>query len=93
MRCALLSSFNLDLVPKLVSELVAGNGLSTEWYLGGFNQYAQLILDERSALYSYNPDVIFLSVAGEDLFGGLSECSERDAAYRRTEATGRICFR
>jgi FkbH-like protein len=41
------------------------------WYVAPYGQYAQEILDPGSGLYAACPDLVFIVVAAEDLFGGI----------------------
>src|SRR5579859_5255543 len=67
-RIALLSSYVLDwLIPYLDVES-RKSGLIPEFYLAPFNQYTQQILNSRSNLYQFKPDVIFLALGLEDIF-------------------------
>lgn len=66
-RIALLSSYVLDwLIPYLDVECRKA-GLTPEFYLAPFNQYTQQILNPRSDLYQFNPDIIFLALGLEDI--------------------------
>jgi len=81
-RIAILSSYVVDpLIPFLDAEC-RGVGLSPSFYLGGFNQYVQEILSPSSALYSFNPEIVFLAVALEDLFPGISRMPPVEALAR-----------
>lgn len=67
-RIALLSSYVLDqLIPYLDIECRKVS-LVPEFYIGPFQQYTQEILQPSSALYAFQPEIIFLALALEDLF-------------------------
>lgn len=71
-RIALLGSYTLDwLVPYLDDEC-RNAGLSPQFYQAPFKQYAQDILNQHSGLYVFRPDIIFLAVAIEDVFPGIT---------------------
>ena len=71
-RIALLSSYTLEsLVPYLDFECRSA-GLVPEFYVGPFNQYMQEILRVSSGLYSFRPEIVFIAIAVEDLFPGLT---------------------
>jgi len=71
-RVALLSSYVLDqLIPYLDFEC-RSIGLAPEFYVAPFNQYAQEILNPSSGLYHFNPEIVFLALAVEDLFGQIT---------------------
>ena len=59
------------------------------WFIGPFNQYPQLILDDESELLAANPQVVFLAVAIEDLLEKLPSPWVK-ATERRAEADRRI---
>ncbi len=76
LRCALLSSFTLDQLPLLAEGRLARDQVQSRWYIGPFGQYSQLILNEDSELYSFDPDIVFLAIAIEDLYHDLASiCS------------------
>jgi FkbH-like protein len=78
-RIAVLSSYVLDwLIPYLDVECRKA-GLTPEFYLAPFNQYTQQILNPRSDLYQFNPDVIFLALGLEDI------CPELLASAKENE--------
>jgi FkbH-like protein len=81
-RLALLSSYVLDqLIPFLDFEC-RRVGLVPEFYLAPFNQFTQEILNHNSALYSFNPELVFLAVSIEDLFPGFTEYPSHDELMR-----------
>lgn len=72
-RLALLSSYVCDhLIPFLDFEC-RRVGLVPECYLAPFNQFTQEILDPRSGLYSFSPELVVLALAIEDLFPEFAE--------------------
>ncbi|MBI2350897.1 MAG: hypothetical protein HYV00_05380, partial [Deltaproteobacteria bacterium] len=72
MRIGILGSFNLDLLPRYIKPLLEERGLKPEFYLAGFNQYRQDILQGNSELYEFGPSHIVLLLEGEDLLRDLS---------------------
>lgn len=71
-------------------------GYNTEFQYGGFNAYAQEILDRSSALYGFSPDVVLILVRIEELLPDLNrnfgahpfphwEAKVREAARRMIE--------
>ena len=87
--CALLSSFTVDPVANLVTSRLEKIGVMCRWFIGPFNQYPQLILDDESELLAANPQVVFLAVAIEDLLEKLPSPWVK-ATERRAEADRRI---
>lgn len=70
-RCALLGSSNLDPLPGLVAAGLEGFGISAQWWIAPYGQYAQAILDPSSDLYEFDPHVVWVAVDAEDLFAGI----------------------
>jgi FkbH-like protein len=72
-RVALLSSFTIDpLKPYLYFEC-ARDGLFSQFYVAGFDQYAQEILNPDSELYRFQPELTILGVHTEALLAPLLE--------------------
>ncbi len=66
-RVAILRSFTVEpLVPLLRAGAFAG-GIDLSVHLGGYNAYAQEILDPDSALHRFRPDLAILAVQASDL--------------------------
>jgi FkbH-like protein len=89
LKCGLLSSFTLDALPGLVNKCLEPAGIDGQWYVSPFNQYPQLILAEDSELVAFAPQIVFMAVAFEDLFQGLSPVWSQPR-QRQGEAAGRI---
>jgi FkbH-like protein len=70
-KLAILSTFNLDVIPPFLVEALDRQGLRANVWLGDFGQIAQSILDTKSALYKAKPDGVIIIPATEDLFGSL----------------------
>ena len=84
-RIAVLSSYVVDqLIPFLDIEC-RRVGLSPSFYLGAFNQYTREILSPSSELYSFNPEILFLVLALDDLFPGISRMPSREELDRARE--------
>ncbi len=70
-RLALQSSFTLEhLLPYLHIGCLQV-GLVPEIHLGGFNQYQQALLDPRSDLYAFQPNITFLLLELQSLLPGV----------------------
>jgi len=61
-RIAVLSSFTVDPLVMYIDIECRLIELHPETYIAPFDQYPQEILDENSALYSFNPDIAILAV-------------------------------
>jgi len=68
-RIAVLSSFTVDPLVMYIDIECRLIELHPEMYIAPFDQYPQEILDENSALYSFNPDIAILAVHAESLLG------------------------
>jgi len=90
-RIALLSSYVLDwLIPYLDVESRKA-GLIPEFYLAPFNQYTQQILNSRSDLYQFKPDVIFLALGLEDICPKIVvPMKEDELARARSAIVGQV---
>lgn len=66
-RFAVLSTFNVDLLPPLLVEAMEQVGLYAAVHLGGFGQIAQELLNPASPVYSANPQHVVMVPAVEDL--------------------------
>ena len=72
MQIALLSSFNADLLsPWLARFLREESQLQLDFYISGFGQYRQEILDLESGFYKAQPEIVILLLDGQDLFADL----------------------
>ena len=70
-RVALLSSFSINGLSEILTVKCAEAKVGCFNYIGGYNQYAQEILNESSDLYKFNPDVTFLIVDVQKILGDL----------------------
>jgi FkbH-like protein len=91
MRLAILRSFTLEpLVPILRAAAIL-HGVELEVWVGGFNSYAQELLDGNSGLDEFRPDVVLLAVQTRDLVPGLwSGYEEVDSSAAETVVQGTI---
>ena len=86
-----LSTFNLDFFPPLLSDALDSVGLYGEVRLGGFGQIAQAAMDPSSALYSSQARNIIMVPAVQDVLAPLfSRPSELTAAERAELVEERI---
>ncbi|MFA5878076.1 MAG: HAD-IIIC family phosphatase [Candidatus Staskawiczbacteria bacterium] len=67
-KIALLSSFTTKGIKEVLTVECLKNGIFPEVYLGGYNNYAQEILNEDSSLYNFNPDLVIIFVDIQALF-------------------------
>lgn len=71
MKIALLSSFNADLLPPWLARCLQESQIKASFYLSGFDQYRQEILDPDSSFYQSAPDVVILLLDCQDMFADL----------------------
>lgn len=72
-RIALVSSYTIDQLGPLLDFRARALGLTPEIYVAPFNSWAREVLDENAGLRSFGPDVVFLSIAIDDLAPRLAE--------------------
>jgi FkbH-like protein len=70
-RLAILRSFTIEPVVPLLRAGAALRGVDVEVWTGGFNTYAQELLDPAGALAAFGPDVVLLAVQTRDLVPDL----------------------
>jgi FkbH-like protein len=68
---AVLSTFNLDLLPPFLAEALDRHGVGTRLWLAGFGQLAAEIANPGSELYARSPSDVLLVPAPEDLLAPL----------------------
>lgn len=61
-RIAFLRSFTIEPVTSLLRAALAVKRIDMIEHISDFNAYPQEILDEKSKLYSFSPDLIILAV-------------------------------
>ncbi len=66
-RIAILASGTMTGMPAVLSEASAKIGIPVEVSLGGYNQYAQEILNPKSELYASNPELVILALCARSL--------------------------
>jgi FkbH-like protein len=72
-RVALLSSCTMELLQKPFAVALEARGFSASFWIGGFGQFRQDILNLDSALYAHHPEMIVLYWDGSDLFQEVLE--------------------
>ena len=66
-RIAILRSFTVEPIVPLLRAAALINGLELTVQIGDFNAYAQEMIDRKSNLYRFGPDIVFLAVQTRDL--------------------------
>ncbi len=70
-KIAILSSFTINGLSESLKVKCSKKQVSCISYVAGYNQYNQEILDEKSELYSFLPDITFLILDTRSIFGDL----------------------
>jgi FkbH-like protein len=91
-RIALVGSTTLDLLAPVLHALAFGAGLRADLFVGAINQYQQEILDARSPLSAFGPDVVILAPHWESL-GLTDDDSEPETTVAATVAMLRELWR
>jgi FkbH-like protein len=73
LRVAVLASCTISGFPELLAENLKAAGIEPEFWIGGYNQYRQELLDPQSAFYCFEPDFALIYADGEDLFAPVLE--------------------
>ncbi len=68
-KIAILSSFTVNGIKEALSVKCNELGVNAEFYIGGYNQYAQEILGKNSSLYKFDPDLIILFIDTKSILG------------------------
>ena len=68
MKIALLSNINMDLMAPKLEKCLNDAGIKNDFYIAGFNQYTQEMIDPDSALNTGEFDAAILFIDGEELF-------------------------
>ena len=70
-RIALLSSFTLDGLIETIKVKCGDLKVGCHTFYGGYNQYNEEILNNKSKLYSFSPDICFLILDIQNILGDL----------------------
>lgn len=68
-RVAILSSFTINGIEETLKVKCAEKNIECITYLGSYNQYNQNILDNKSKLYEFQPNITFLLVDSRTVLG------------------------
>ena len=66
-KLAIQGSFTVEPAAQLLRASAAVAGIDLILQVGGFNSYAQEMLDPESSLYRFAPDVVILAVQSRDI--------------------------
>lgn len=73
LRIAVLRSYTAEMLEPVLRFKLLLEGYSPEFFFGGYNGYAQEILDPESALYKFKPDVIIVLTRIEEVIPGFDD--------------------
>lgn len=87
MKIALLSSFNADLLPSWLVKFLQEDQIQAHFYVSGYDQYRQELLNPASDLYRFRPEVILLLLDSQDV---LADLIQQPFDYTKHECQVRI---
>ena len=70
-RIGILGSFTLNGLEETLRVKCAEKKVDSEVLMSGYNQYHQDILNDKSKLYSFSPDIVFLILDTRSILGNL----------------------
>ncbi len=70
-RIALLSSFTINGLSEILKVKSIERSISCTVYEAPYNQYSQQILNKKSDLYKFSPDITFLILDTRNIFGEI----------------------
>jgi len=96
LRLAILRSYTLEAIEPVLKLRLLIEGFRPTFWIGGYNQYVQEIIDPASGLHAFEPDVVLLMVRLEEVmpdfladFGSLPASEwERRVTDRARELAG-----
>jgi len=71
LRLAVLSSCTIEVLERPLTAALRERDFEPTFWIAGFGQFRQEILDPQSGLYAHDPNVVLLYLDGEDLFREL----------------------
>jgi FkbH-like protein len=100
LRVAVLRSYTLEPIEPVLKLRLLLEGYRPSIWFGGYNQYAQEILDPRSGLYEFGPDLVLMMVRLEEVipdfiddFPARSSAEWQQQVTRKAEELGRLAGR
>ena len=82
MKIAFLSNYTNDLIVRSTKKRLEHEAIDCEIYIPGYNQYIQDILGESNKFYTFNPELIFLSIDINILCENELNVQSRDNNYQ-----------
>jgi len=83
LRVGVLSTFNVGLIEPFLHERLSQNGEIPRFYMGPFGQVSQELLNPESALHHFQPNVVIVLTAAQDLLAPIFHLERMDDGGRR----------
>ncbi len=84
-KLALLSNFTIKWFEEVLRVLCSEHSIAAEVYTGGYNQYAQELINQDSKLHNFDPDMVFLLLDTDKFLGEQYQFPYRlNPAQRKT---------
>ena len=90
-KVAFLSSFTINGLSESLKVKCSKKQISCNPYVAGYNQYNQEILDKKSGLYSFSPDITFLILDTRSIFGDLFHFPYSITKFDNGDEYARLC--
>src|SRR5262245_22423671 len=82
LRVALLRSYTAEPIEPILKLRLLLDGFKPSIWIGGYNQYTQEILDPRSALHEFRPDLVLMMIRLEEVMPDfVDEFASRPPAH------------
>lgn len=72
-KIALLSSFTVDFFKDIIQSKLKSEEIDSEFYIAPFGQFRTEIINHKSNLYNFTPDIIILFLNPGDIFEDIFE--------------------
>lgn len=70
-KIAILSSFTINGIKETLFVKCCESGIFPRFYIGGYNQYSQEILNHNSGFNKFNPDLVIIFIDSRSILGEL----------------------
>ena len=89
-RIALLSSFTINGLSEILKVKSAERSISSIIYEAPYNQYSQEILNKKSDLYKFSPNITFLILDSRNIFSDIFRFPYSISEFRKNKYYYRI---
>src|SRR5688572_17814576 len=91
LRVALLRSYTVEPIEPILKLRLLLDGFQPSIWVGGYNQYAQEILDERSALHQFRPDLVVMMFRLEEVMPDfVDEFGSKPSSHWESRVTQKV---